>query len=188
MSRAVDGPSLPMMNYGASRICKRACTAAAALLLVTATDHLMGAEATYPQDSPQFSIEVPQGFKPVYRDDSLVLLPIPEDGFLIQINQQPAAAAEALPKITEAIATQLKLTDLKLGTPSEAENQHEVECTVMTSTGNADGAPIVVTVVAFSIEDEKHFTVQSVGAADLNKKHSFQLLNVVDSIKPVESE
>ena len=158
------------------------------LLSLTAHGQLRAAEAVYPKDAPQFSIEVPEGFKRIYRDDSLVLLPIPEDGFLIQINEQPAAAGEALPKITEGIATQLKMTDLKLGTPSEAENQHEIECTVMTSTGNADGKPIVVTVVAFSIEDEKHFTVQSVGAADLNKKHSFQLLNVVDSIKPAESE
>ena len=157
-------------------------------MLLTVTRNLHAAEATYPKDAPRFSIEVPDGFKPIYRADSLVLLPIPEDGFLIQINEQPAAAEEALPKITEGIATQLKLTDLKLGTPSEAENQHEVECTVMTSTGKADGAEIVVTVVAFSIEDERHFTLQSVGAADLNRKHGSSLLNVADSIKPATSE
>ena len=176
-----------MMNTGVGGICKRV-HAAVMLLLILATTHLHGAEANYPQNAPQFSIDVPDGFKPVYRDGSLVLLPIPEDGFVIQIDEQPAAAGEGLRNISEGIATQLKLTNLKPGTPSTAKNQHDIECTVMTSTGNADGREAVVTAVAFSIGDKRHFTLHSVGAADLNKKHSWRLLNVADSIKPVASE
>jgi hypothetical protein len=138
----------------------------------------------YPEKDSQFTIKVPEGLKPIYRDDSLVLLPVPEDGFVIQVNEQPAAAAKVLGALTERVATQMKLTGLVLGAASQAENQHEVECTVMTSTGKADGLPIVITIVAFSIEDEKHFTIQSVGTAELNKKHSGQLLDIVDSVEP----
>ena len=154
------------------------------VLLLFLPAQLRAAETTYPQQDAQFSIQVPERLKPIYREDSLVLLPIPEDGFLIQVHEQPAAAGKSLGPITERIAAQMKLSDLELGTAAAAENQHEVECTIMTSTAQADGKSIVITVVAFSIEDEKHFTIQSVGASDLNKKHSGELLNIVDSIKP----
>jgi hypothetical protein len=164
------------------------CALTVAMLLLLMAAPLSAAEATYPKESPRFSIQVPEGLKPIYRGDSLVLLPIPEDGFLIQVNKQPAAAQKALRAITERVASEMKLTDMEIGTPSEAENAQEVECTVITSTGKADGVPVVITVVAFSIEDEKNFTIQSVGSADVNKKHGFELLNIIDSIKPLESE
>ena len=172
-----------MSNAATCAGTKRSFIAALFLALMLAP-LARAADVSYPQEEAQFTIRVPDGLKPIYRDDSLVLLPVPEDGFVVQVNEQPAAATEALGGITERIATQMKLADLKLGTASKAKNQHDVECTVMTSTGKADGAPIVITLVAFSIEDEKHFTIQSVGAADVNRKHSGQLLDIVDSIKP----
>lgn len=162
----------------------RRSLAAALLLSLFVHEATRAAEVAYPKEHAQFTIQVPDGLNPIYRDDSLVLLPTPEDGFVIQVNEQPAAASKVLGALTERVATQMKLTDLVLGTASEAENQHEIECTVMTSTGKADGVPIVITIVAFSIEDEKHFTIQSVGTAELNKKHSGELLDIVDSIRP----
>jgi hypothetical protein len=172
-----------MINALACPLVRRSLSAAMLLsLLLQGT--LAAAEVAYPKENAQFTIQVPDGLKPIYRDDSLVLLPTPEDGFVIQVNEQPAAASKVLGALTERVATQMKLTDLVLGTASDAENQQEVECTVMTSTGRADGVPIVITIVAFSIEDEKHFTIQSVGTAELNKKHSGELLDIVDSIKP----
>lgn len=143
-------------------------------------------EIGYPQAAPQFTINMPDTWKPVLREDSLTLLPIPEDGFVIQVNQQPAAAEELLDKLTERIAGQMQFTEIKLGKESEAENQHDVECTMMTSTGKSGGVDVVVTVVAFTLEDDRYFTIQSAGPAALNQKHKAVLLGIIDSIKPTE--
>ena len=145
-------------------------------------------EVGYPQQAPLFTIAVPDTWKPVFRQDSLTLLPIPEDGFVIQVNQQPSAAEELLGKLSERIAGQMQCTEIKLGKESEAENQHDVECTMMTSTGKSGGVDVVITVVAYTLDDEKHFTIQSAGPAALNQKHKGVLLGIVDSIKPIEEE
>ena len=145
-------------------------------------------EVGYPQQAPRFTIVVPETWKPVFRDDSLTLLPIPEDGFVIQVNQQPSAAEELLDKLTERIAAQMQFTEIKLGKDSEAENQHEVECTMMTSTGKSGGVDVVITAVAFTLDDEQHFTIQSAGPAALAQKHKGVLLGLIDSIKPIEEE
>jgi hypothetical protein len=106
----------------------------------------------------------------------------------VQVNQQPAAAEELLGKLTERIAAEMQFSEIKLGRDSEAENQHEVECTMMTSTGKSGGVDVVVTVVAFTVGDDKHFTLQSAGPAALNQKHKAVLLGLIDSIKPVAEE
>lgn len=162
--------------------------AAIALLFFAPATQLQAVEVFYPENDPQFSVVVPDGWNPVFRDDSLLLQPGKDDGFLIQINEQPAEAQKALPALSERVAGQLKLTDLEVGKRSEAENQHDVECTVVTSRGRTDKTEIVITMVAFStdIEDERHFTLQSVGSAALNRKHGEALLSVIDSIKPVD--
>ena len=165
---------------------KYLATAAAVLLACgTATE---AKDVGYPQQAPRFTMAVPETWKPVYREDSLTLLPVPEDGFVIQVNQQPAAAEELLAKLTERIASQMQFSEIKPGRASEAENQHEIEFTMMTSTGKSGGVDVVITVVAFTLDDEQHFTIQSAGPAALNQKHKFVLLGLVDSIKPVEEE
>ena len=161
---------------------------AAALLLAASIAQVDGREVPYPQQGAHFSIEVPETWKPVFRGDSLTLLPMPEDGFLIQVNQQPADAEDVLPELTKRIAAQMQVTDVKLGEESEAENQHDVDCTMMSSTGNSAGVPVVVTVAAFTLEDDRHFTIQSAGPAALNEKHKAVLLGVIDSIKPTAEE
>lgn len=161
---------------------------AAALLLCAFVAAAPSAEIPYPQQAPRFTINVPETWKPVFRGDSLTLLPIPEDGFLIQINQQPAEAEDLLPELTKRIAAQLQLTEVKIGKDSEAENQHDVECTMMTSIAGAADAQVIITVAAFTLEDDRHFTIQSVGPAALNQKHKGVLLGIIDSIKPIEEE
>ena len=161
---------------------------ATAMLLSLGLSGVVAKEVSYPQDAPQFSVVVPDTWKPVFRDDSLTLLPIPEDGFVIQVNQQPAAAEDLLGKLTERIAAQMQFDQLKLGRDSEAENQHDIECTMMTSTGKSAGVDVVITVVAFTLEDEKHFTIQSAGPVELNRKHKGVLLDLIDSIKPLAQE
>jgi hypothetical protein len=104
------------------------------------------------------------------------------------VNQQPASAEDLLKELTERIAAQMQLTDLKLGKDSEAENQHDVECAMMTSAGRAAGAGVVITVAAFTLEEEKHFTIQSAGSTVLNEKHKAALLGIIDSIKPVAED
>ena len=165
---------------------KRFAIAVALLSLGSALVH--AEEVAFPEQTPRFTINVPETWKPVFRSGSLTLLPIPEDGFIIQVNQQPAAAEELLDKLTERIASELQFTEIKLGRDSEAENEHDVECTMMTSTGRSGGVDVVVTVVAFTLEDEQHFTIQSAGPAELNQKHKAVLLGIVDSIKPIEEE
>ena len=161
---------------------------AATLLLSLGIAKTDAAEVAYPQQAPQFTIDVPETWKPVFRGDSLTLLPIPEDGFLIQVNEQPADAEDLLAELTKKVAAQMQLTDLKLGEDSEAENQHDVDCTMMTSTGSSAGVNVVITVAAFTLEDDRHFTIQSAGPAELNQKHKGALLGIIDSIKPVEAE
>ena len=161
---------------------------AAAILLAGGTATTNAKDVGYPQQAPRFTMAVPETWKPVFREDSLTLLPIPEDGFVIQVNQQPAAAEELLDKLTERIASQMQFTEIKLGKDSEAENQHEIEFTMMTSSGKSGGVDVVITVVAFTLGDEKHFTIQSAGPAALNQKHKGVLLGLVDSIKPIEEE
>ncbi|HSH37452.1 MAG TPA: hypothetical protein VK993_01595, partial [Chthoniobacterales bacterium] len=97
-------------------------------------------------------------------------------------------AHELLDKLTERIATEMQFTAIRLGRESEAENQHDVECTMMTSTGSSGGVDVVITVIAFTLGDEKHFTVQSAGPAALNQKHKAVLLGIIDSIKPIEEQ
>ena len=162
----------------------KAITIAAATLLSFFTQLAAAKEVPYPQEAPRFTIEVPDTWKPVYRGDSLTVLPIPEDGFLIQINQQPAEAEDLLPELTKRIAAQMQLSDVKIGEDSEAENQHDVECTMMTSSGSSAGVHVVITVAAFTLEDDRHFTIQSAGPAELNQKHKRVLLGIIDSIKP----
>ena len=145
-------------------------------------------DVAYPQEAPRFTIAVPDSWKPVFRGESLTLLPIPEDGFIIQVNQQPAPAEELLDKLTERIAAEMQFSEIKLGRASEAENEQEVEFAMMTSTAKSAGVDVVVTVAAFTLEDEKHFTVQSAGPAELHQKHKAVLLGIVDSIKPIEQE
>ena len=159
-----------------------------ALLVFAGASMADASDISYPLQAPVFTIAVPESWKPIFREDSLTLLPIPEDGFVIQVNQQPSGAEELLDKLTERIATQMQFTEMKLGKISEAENQHKVECTMMTSTGNSGGVPVVITVIGFTLEDEKHFTIQSAGPAALNQKHKAVLLGIVDSIKPIEGE
>lgn len=161
---------------------------AVAMLLCFFTHHAAAKEIPYPQEAPRFTIEVPDTWKPVYRGDSLTVLPIPEDGFLIQINQQPAEAEDLLPELTKKIAAQMQLGDVKIGEDSEAENQHDVDCTMMTSVGSSAGVSVVITVAAFTLEDDRHFTVQSAGPADLNQKYKSVLLGIIDSIKPIAEE
>ena len=159
-----------------------------AFLLLASIATSVGGEVPYPQEAPRFSILVPDTWKPVFRGDSLTLLPIPEDGFLIQVNQQPDDAEDVLPELTKRIAAQMQITELKLGDDSEAENQHDVECTMMTSAGNSAGVNVVITVAAFTLEDDRHFTIQSAGPAALNQKHKGVLLGIIDSIKPTAEE
>ena len=159
-----------------------------ALLVLASVRVADAAEVGYPQQAPLFTIAVPETWKPVFRGDSLTLLPIPEDGFVIQVNQQPSAAGELLGKLTERIASEMQFSEIKLGEDSEADNQHDVECTMMTSTGKSGGVDVVITVVAFTLDDEKHFTIQSAGPAALNQKHKVALLGIIDSIKPIEEE
>jgi hypothetical protein len=160
----------------------------AVALLSLGISPLAAKEVAFPQQEPRFTIEVPDTWKPVFREGSLTLLPIPEDGFLIQVNQQPAAAQELLDKLTERIAAQMQFSEIKLGRESEAETEHDVECAMITSSGKSGGVDVVVTVVAFTLEDDRHFTIQSAGPAGLNQKHKGVLLGIVDSIKPIEEE
>ena len=161
---------------------------AAAVLLSLGTSPADAKDVAFPQQAPRFTLTVPDSWKPVFRGESLTLLPIPEDGFIIQVNQQPAAAEELLDKLTERIAAEMQFSEIKLGRASEAENQQEIEFAMMTSTGKSAGVDVVVTVAAFTLEDEKHFTIQSAGPAELHQKHKGVLLGVVDSIKPLEQE
>lgn len=161
---------------------------AGVLLLLVGSATAGAKEVPYPQEAPHFSIVVPDNWKPVFRGDSLTVLPIPEDGFLIQVNQQPGDAEDVLPELTKRIAAQMQITDLKLGDDSEAENQHDVDCTMMTSVGNSAGVNVVITVAAFTLDDDRHFTIQSAGPAELNQKHKPVLLGLIDSIKPTAAE
>ena len=161
---------------------------AAAVLLACGTSNADVKDVAYPEQAPRFTMAVPETWKPVFRDDSLTLLPIPEDGFVIQVNRQPAAAEELLGKLTERIASQMQFTEIKLGKDSEAENQHNIEFAMMTSAGKSGGVDVVITVVAFTLDDEQHYTIQSAGPAPLNQKHKFVLLGIVDSVKPIEEE
>ena len=47
---------------------------------------------------------------------------------------------------------------------------------MMTSTGKSGGVEVVITVAAFTLDDEQHFTIQSAGPAALNQKHKAVLL------------
>jgi stress-induced morphogen len=168
---------------------KAITTAAAMLLLLSVCSATLCArEVPYPQEAPRFTIQVPETWKPVYRGDSLTVLPMPEDGFLIQVNQQPADAEDLLPELTKKIAQQMQVTELKVGDDSEAENQHDVDCTMMASVAKSGDVKIVITVAAFTLADDRHFTVQSVGPAELNQKHKGVLLGIIDSIKPTGEE
>ncbi len=160
----------------------------AALLLVSAAAQLRAADVIYPPAAPRFTVSIPETWKPVFGGRSLTLLPIPEDGFVIQIDQHPAAAEDLLDELTEQIAAQMQFTEVKLGKASEAENQHDIDCTMMTSTGRSADVDVVVTVVAFTVEHdtETHFTLQAVGPAALTQKHKTALLGVIDSIKPLK--
>ena len=162
----------------------RYLVSAVAVLVVSGVRAIEAEDIAYPPQAPSFTLTAPANWKAVFRDDSLTLLPLPEDGFVIQVNQQPAAADELLDNLTERIAAQMEFSQIKLGKDSEAENQHDVECTMRTSTGVSGGVDVVITVVAFTLEDEKHFTIQSAGPAALNQKHKGVLLGLVDSIKP----
>lgn len=162
--------------------------AVAAALMAGAPPTTFAKDVAFPQQIPRFTMAVPETWKPVIREDSLTLLPIPEDGFVIQVNQQPAAAEELIARLTERIASQMEFTEIKLGEDSEAENQHEVEFTMMTSAGKSGGVDVVITVVAFTLGDEQHFTLQSAGPAALNQKHKGALLGIIDSIKPTGEE
>lgn len=155
------------------------------VVLVGAAGPSRGAEVFFPKAAPQFSIVLPQGWKAVLRDDNLTLLPDPEDGFVMQVNEQPAEATDVLEDLTKRIATQMNLINLKLGDSSDAENEYDVELNVLTSRARAEETEVVITVVAFSTGDERHFTVQSVGAVALNQRHNAELLAMMDSIKPL---
>ena len=145
-------------------------------------------DVAFPEQAPRFTMAVPDTWKAVFRGESLTLLPIPEDGFIIQVNQQPAAAEELLDKLTERIAAEKQFSDTKLGRASEAENEHDVEFAVMTSTGKSGSVDVVVTVAAFTLDGEQHFTIQSAGPAELNQKHQFVLLGLADSVKPIAEQ
>lgn len=164
----------------------RSLAMGAALLSYGAISH--AEEIGYPKDVPRFTFQAPEGWRIIFRNDSLTLLPEPEDGFVVQVHEQPAAAQEILPQLARRVAEQMKLIDVQIGAASEAENEHDVECTVLTSIGHAGEETAVVTLIAFSIEDERHFTIQSAGAASLNKKHHMALLSLADSIKPIEED
>ena len=161
---------------------------AAAVLLACGALTASAKDVAFPQQAPLFTTAVPDTWKPVFRDDSLTLLPMPEDGFVIQVNQQPSAAEELLGQLTKRIATQMQFAEIKLGKDSEAENQHEIEFTMMTSAGKSGGVDVVITVIACTLDDEKHFTIQAAGPAALSQKHKGVLLGLVDSIKPIEEE
>lgn len=157
------------------------------LVLAGGTAPSIATEILFPKDAPQFAMELAAGWKAVFRDDYLTLLPDPEDGFVMQVNEQPAEATDVLEELTKRIATQMNLINLKLGDSSDAENEYDVELNVLTSRARAEETEVVITVVAFSTEDERHFTVQSVGAVALNQRHTAELLAMMDSIKPLRT-
>jgi hypothetical protein len=143
---------------------------------------LSAAEVRYPQEKPRFTIEVPEGWQATIRDETLVLQPTAAAGFQLEI--APAGAAqEGLPERAARIAGEMKLTELDLGTPAEAENQHKVVQTVLTSRGKRGGTPFALTLVAFSIHGVQYIG-QAAGATEANRKHNVALLTMMDSIKP----
>lgn len=154
------------------------------LFISGTTTRLEAAEVSFPKAGPQFTIEVPKNWKAIFRGDNLTLLPDPEDGFVMQINEQPAEATDLLEQLTERIATRMNLSKLEIGNSSDAENEHDVELEVLISRARAQETEVVITVVAFSIGDERHFTVQCIGAVALKQKHNAELLAMMDSIKP----
>ena len=163
---------------------------AAALLFSLGLSSGEAAEIGYPQAAPRFTLNVPETWKPVFRGESLTLLPIPEDGFIIQVNQQPSSAEDVLDELTKRVAAEMQFSEIKLGRDSEAENEHGVECTMIISSGKAGPVDVTLTVIAFTLVDEteQHFTIQSAGPAELNQKHKAVLLGLVDSIKPIEQK
>ncbi|MEY2479173.1 MAG: hypothetical protein QOI04_100 [Verrucomicrobiota bacterium] len=163
----------------------RRYTIAIALLGATvATVHAQ--KVSFPKESPIFSLIAPGGWKAEFQKDNLTLLPDPDDGYFLQINAQPYSAAEALPHIADAIAEQLKLSNLVLGTPLTGPNRHAVKCTLMTARGKSQSGEMVITLAAFSFNQDKYFTVQGIGTSALEQKHGRETRAIVDSIAPIE--
>lgn len=142
-------------------------------------------QISYPKEAPLFSIVVPGGWKAEFQKGNLTLLPDPEDTYFLQINVQPYSAAEALPHIADAIAEQLKLSNLGLGTPIAGRNRRGLMCTVMTARGRSRSGEMVITLAAFSPREDKHFTVQGVGTDALDQKHARDTHAIIDSIAPI---
>ena len=158
------------------------------VLLFAAAATVNAQQVSYPKEAPVFSIVVPGGWKAEFQNNNLTLLPDPEDKYFLQINAQPYSAAEALPHIATAIAEQLKLSNIVLGTPLAGRNRHGLMCTVMTARGKAQGGETVITLAAFSPREDKYFTVQGVGTAVLDQKHSLEVRAIVDSIAPIAKD
>lgn len=156
------------------------------IVLLFATAAAVDAQQiSYPKETPLFSIVVPGGWKAEFQETNLTLLPDPEDKYFLQINAQPYSAAEALPHIAGAIAEQLKLSNLALGTPIATRNRHGLMCTVMTARGRSQGSETVITLAAFAPREDKYFTVQGVGSAALDQKHTRETRAMIDSIAPI---
>ncbi len=155
--------------------------AAALLLLSLGTGApLFAAEVSYPRAKPQFTIEVPEGWKATFRAETLLLMPNADGSYQVQIE----ATREPAPERARRRAAEVKLTDFELGTPAEAENQHKVTQTVLTSRGQRGDAAYALTLVAFSVGDGR-YVAEAAGPADANRKHNVALLTMMDSIKPV---
>ena len=157
----------------------------ATVLLFAGTTAAFAQKVSFPKESPVFSLIAPGGWKAEFQKDNLTLLPDPEDGYFLQINAQPYSAAEALPHIADAIATQLKLSNLALGTPLTGPNRHGVKCTLMTARGKSESHETVITLAAFMFEPDKYFTVQGIGTSALEQKHAREARAIIDSIEPV---
>ena len=155
------------------------------VLLFVAATAVDAQQVSYPKAAPLFSIVVPGGWRAELQETNLTLLPDPEDKYFLQINAQPYSAAEALPHIATAIAEQLKLSNVALGTPIAGRNRHGLMCAVMTARGRSQSGETVITLAAFAPREGKYFTVQGVGTAALDEKHSRETRAMIDSIAPI---
>lgn len=155
------------------------------VLLFAAATTVDAQQVSYPKEAPLFSIVVPGGWRAEFQKGNLTLLPDPEDKYFLQINAQPYSAAEALPHIATAIAEQLKLSNVALGTPIAGRNRHGLMCTVMTARGRSQSGETVITLAAFAPREDKYFTVQGVGTAALDQKHTLETRAIIDSIAPI---
>ena len=163
-------------------------SAISAFLLFAATTAVDAQQVSFPKETPLFSLIAPGGWKAECQKDNLTLLPEPEDGYFLQVNAQPYSAVDALPHLAGAIAEQLKLSNLVLGTPLTGRNRHGLMCTIMTARGKSQSNETVITLAAFSPKPDKYFTVQGVGTAVLDQKHSLEVRAIVDSIAPIAKD